>query len=329
MGDINLIKEKMMKMKNVYLGSLTSLVVIASSIAHADEGVYVPTLEGGLTASVGTFIVTPTSDYQDYTAFLNDDGTATVQNVNPGYDWGINASLGYVFEETANSVELFFRNISTSDTTSGFGTTEFFETLTGDFSGDLGYELNSFDLMFSQFVNLGEVMQVRLSGGLAYVELEQNQNIIVSPAADPDAVATISSESEFKGWGPRVGIDTRYEFGEGLEGLGIVGGGSMAYYLGDLDYTYATSSDIGVQDDPGNHAVLNFRANLGLDYVYFFDNDERSTLGLEIGYLIDYYGDAAEYTNLDTAGDSVVMATSTDTTAISFAGPYVELKGVF
>jgi hypothetical protein len=324
----------MMKNK-IFLYSLTSLAVTASALAHADEGVYVPTLEGGLTASVGTFYVTPTSDFQAYTTFRNGKFNS-VENVDPGYQFGIDASLGYIFEETANSIELFWRNISTSDTGSATATVPAsFPNGDGVLSGDLGYELESFDLMFSQFVNLGEVMQLRLLGGLAYVDLENNETAVFYPNDSRENNQTVQSQSKFEGWGPRVGIDTRYGFGDDIEGLGIVGGGSMAYYLGDMDISAGGSKANDVENNPGNHAVLNFRANLGLDYVYFIDNDEGSTLGLELGYLIDYYDDGVAtigFNNSLFAEAQTYVASAgggTATSSLSFAGPYLNLKGVF
>lgn len=323
-------------MKNkIFLYSLTSLAVTAAGAAYANgQTAYAPALEGGITASVGTFYVTPTSDYQDFSTLTSPNGSQpfVVENVNPGYQFGIDASLGYVFEETANSVELFFRNISTSDTGSASGLVFFDDPV--DTYGDLGYELDSFDLMFSQFLDVGQVMQVRLMGGLAYLDLNRSETATGFNTEDVDSSAIYQSQSKFRGWGPRVGIDTRYGFDDAIEGLGIVGGGSMAYLQGDLDSNSNSSFDeeepIYVENNPGNHAVLNFRANLGLDYVYFFDNNEKSTLGLEIGYLIDFYDDAALVTETgniqpETGG----YITPSETTSVSFAGPYVNLKAAF
>lgn len=323
-------------MKNkLFLYSLTSLAVTAASLAHADEGAYVPTLEGGITGSVGTFLVTPTSDFGQY-GFLyanQDFEYENVQYVNPGYQLGIDASLGYIFEETANSVELYFRNINTSDSGSASGYPNPNEDILHDYYGDIGYGLNAFDLMFSQFVNLGEVMQLRLSGGVGYLQLKTNETAEVFEFGVVDH--SYQANSKFRGWGPRVAIDTRYGFDDEIEGLGIVGGGSMAYFQGDLD-SQTTSCDFEMtnchnnQNNPGNHAVLNFRANLGIDYVYFFDNDEGSTLGLELGYLIDFYDDGAATTDINAAEDLYAAGPAAiQTTSVSFAGPYLTLKGVF
>ena len=40
-----------------------------------------------------------------------------------------------------------------------------------------------------------------------------------------------------------------------------------------------------------NHSVTNLRVNVGIDYVYFFDNKDNQRL-VSIGYLVDYYADA-------------------------------------
>jgi hypothetical protein len=318
--------------RKIFLGSLTSLAVMASSNVSAEQIATAPTLEGGFTASVGTFYVTPTSDFQDYSVFVDqEDALITINNVDPGYQFGIDASFGYIFEETANSIELLFRNITTSDSGSASG--NFAHEGEGDYKGDLGYELDSFDLMLNQFMNLGEVMQLRFSGGLAYVDLERSETGQFVPTDNTQDNYNYKLQSNFKGWGPRVSIDTRYGFDDNIEGIGIVGGGSMAYYQGDMDSSIDESQDGGLEleNNPGNHAVLNFRANLGIDYVYFFNNDEGSTLGLELGYLIDFYDDGALVSEFHDAGSypEGKIGSATETTSISFAGPYLNLKGVF
>ena len=309
--------------RKIFLGFLTSLAVMANGVVSA---------QSGITGSVGTFYVTPTSDFQDYSAsFDTNTSTSTVNNIDPEYQWGVDASLGYIFKETANSVELFFRNISTNDSGSASG---YFPSVNGNgnFSGDLDYELNSFDLMFSQFISASEAMQLRLSGGLAYVDLERSENGAFVATDGSVVPYSYNLQSTFNGWGPRISIDTRYGFAGTMKALGVVGNGSMAYYQGDMDSSIYESQDgLELENDPGNHAVLNFRANLGVDYVYFFKNHKGARLGLELGYLIDFYDDGALETNLHDAGSlpEGKAGSTTETTSISFAGPYLTLKGVF
>ncbi len=327
------------------LGSLTSLAVI-SSAAFAQEIATAPSLEGGITASIGALYVVPSADNTEY-AITNENGSRTehIKTADPGYDFGWQASLGYLFEDTANGIELFYRGINTdgdTNTTTLFSDTEETETV----SDKVSYELNAADLMISQFLDIGTHMQMRFQGGLAYVELEQEQEIkdVDTFTGETPDISLLKQKNEFRGWGPRLAIDARYDFGEEIAGFGIVGGASVAYFLGETELT-ATRSLNGIEEnrateDINNHAVTNLRGNLGIDYVYFFD-DEESTLGIELGYLVDFYDDAittfggiagtsikepmAE--NIDAAVATVQRGSSNS--PVTFSGPYLNLKAVF
>ncbi|MGA2655769.1 MAG: Lpg1974 family pore-forming outer membrane protein [Gammaproteobacteria bacterium] len=312
---------------------LYSLTLCASSIALAqtDEFVYVPVLDGGITGSVGALYLVPSSDFESYFAVPSSPSAGEtnydVLNVNPNYQWGIDASLGYIFDDTANAVDLFFRNISTSDTdTSKFDTSP---TNTATVTGNLGYDLTAFDLMFSQFVDFGRYMEMRFMAGLAYVELKQNRNTDLEN--DPTDTFNLSNQtSKFTGWGPRVGIDSRYDF---FGGFGLVAGGSFGYYLGKLDTTtyLLTTADTteNATDNQDNHAVMNLRANIALDFMFIYDDKDNSVFGLEAGYLIDYYDDGVGSVNLNGITSAGIAGEPMSTSAVSFSGPYINLKGSY
>ncbi len=322
----------MKQSQKLFLYSLSSLAIMASSVAYADEDVVVPTLEGGLNASVGAIWLTPSSDFQQYFpngSRFSESSHLQAQNVTPDYTLGIDASIGYVFEETANGIELSYRNLNTSDTDSFFTTDQMGFLDFNTAAGNLGYELNAGDLLISQFINIGDHMQMRLLGGLSYVELEydlKSTGSLVKFGVEESAeVGELSSE--FTGWGPRVGADTRYDFGQGF---GIVGGASLAYYLGELDTRFSVTEfeDEELEDVPfsakdslDDHSVVNLRGNLGVDYVYFFDNDEGTTLGLELGYMVDFYDDAI--------GIWINPNEEAETSSVTFSGPYLNVKGVW
>jgi hypothetical protein len=323
----------MMRIKNIYLGSLTSLAILASSMAHAEQMVTVPTLEGGVTASIGTWYAVPSADNTEYHVVTPDENSNHVLNNDGDYDFGWQATLGYVFDETANGIELSYRGLNNdNDETFSESTTTGATTNSGILKNNISYELNAFDLMLSQFIEIGDSMQMRFLGGLSYVELEQDftNNSHVS-RVNSDGTRTRDTHdkdhSEFTGWGPRVGIDARYDFGQGF---GIVGGGSAAYYLGELEFTETFTchsdglqcgSNESIDDDHDNHAVTNLRANLGIDYVYYMDEDDFDypTIGLELGYQVDYYANAIAQNPSDDV----------DSIAATFSGPYLNLKGAF
>ncbi|MGA2655365.1 MAG: hypothetical protein ABSF18_05255, partial [Gammaproteobacteria bacterium] len=60
--------------------ALTSMTCLISTVAFADQGVYVPTLEGGLTASVGTFYATPSTGNYNY-ANTNGQDPFTIEGI--------------------------------------------------------------------------------------------------------------------------------------------------------------------------------------------------------------------------------------------------------
>ncbi len=321
----------------LFFYSLCAFILSASHFTYAQEQVTIPELEGGITAAIGTFYVESSADNTAYAYHLdNGPNSSTATYITPDYQFGVNATLGYIFTDTANGIELFYRNLDTSDNASSIGTLDAINVIgnptNNPVEGQLGYQLNAFDLLMSQYVNIGEHMQMRLLGGLAYVELKQDltstaENYI-QPQQNPLDIQ-VEQNNKFSGWGPRLGIDTRYAFGTGI---GIVGGGSIAYYLGTLDaINTETVNDL---IDPGNsgmitsannlesHNVTNLRGNLGIDYVYIFDNDEKSTLGLELGYQVDYYSEVA-VTFPDEDPSTPILYD------VTFSGPYLNLKGVF
>jgi hypothetical protein len=334
----------MMKIKNIYLGSLTSLAVMASSLAFAEEMVTAPTLDGGITASIGTFYAVPSSDNNEY-FIANNDTHSTFSNAQADYNWGLDASLGYIFENTANGIELSYRTINADGSNNAQdGTIPGIDASWDNVRDDIKYDLNNFDLMISQFMDLGTHMQMRFSGGLSYVELEQKENVYGTFTNVSDETTNFAGKekSKFTGWGPRLAMDARYDFGEDLAGFGIVGGASVAYLLGSSKITASTTqtSEDGrgnfnnsLSDDINNRAVTNLRGNLGVDYVYFFDNDEKSTLGLELGYLVDFYDDAIVNTAMDSDGPVDIIGgagtASTTNSPVTFSGPYLSLKGAF
>ncbi len=335
----------MMKIKNIYISSLTSLAVIASSAAFAEEMVTAPSFEGGLTAMIGTFYAVPSAE-QDGVAEVTGSETHVESihafNADPDYDWGWQASLGYIFEDTANGIELFYRgyNSDSSDSASFVPTDDGSTIVSVDIDDQLNYELNTGDLMISQYMDIGTHMQMRFSGGLSYLEIEQEEHLNTvanfEAGTSPSQTASFQQKSEFTGWGPRLSIDARYDFGEDLAGLGIVGGASAAYFLGENDFTSTlieTDGDVtSFKDEQDNQSVTNLRANLGIDYVYFFDNDE-TTVGIEIGYLVDFYDDAtvnaAAVERSLVGGGGVSGVVVTEAGDITFSGPYVNLKAVF
>jgi hypothetical protein len=305
-------------MKKLSMLSLGTLTLITTSVVNAEQIVTVPTLEGGINASVGTWYALPSADNNIIEGgIITDDNNHTTVERNDGdYGFGWQAALGYVFDETANGIELSYRGLNNDNEESAHGV---INDDPSEMNHTSNYELTAFDLMLSQFIAIGDSMQMRFLGGLSYVELEQELNETALVDAGRTLHAHAQANSDFSGWGPRVGIDARYDFGQGF---GIVGGGSAAYLLGEIDYNnsfFLETVNAGTnEDDHDNHSVTNLRGNLGIDYVFFFEENDLPTAGIELGYQVDYYANA-----IATQTDNI------DTISATFSGPYLNIKGVF
>lgn len=329
----------------LFLYSLTSLAVMGASAAYAEQLATAPTLEGGVTAMIGTWAAVPSADGQDYGVHNDNNGNVHVLEVNPDTSWGLDASLGYVFEDTANSIELNYRLLNTDDSDNQDTTGDDFiyspllDTRSDSAESSLTYELNGLDLMFNQFLDVGRSVQMRFAVGASYLNLEREKSSSfynVDNESQADSLS-VKENSDYSGIGPRAGVDARYDFGNGF---GILGGGSVAYYVGDMDFKNTCSgvdsegsidtcgnlngTPNEVSDDIDNHGVTNLRANVAIDYVYFMENEE-STLGIELGYQFDYYADAIHELYLEN-GSAPELS---DTHSVSFSGPYLNLKGAF
>ncbi|MGA2654356.1 MAG: Lpg1974 family pore-forming outer membrane protein [Gammaproteobacteria bacterium] len=335
--------------KSLLVFSFTSLTILSPCV-FANLNAYAPEFEGGFTFSIGTFYAAPGSDTKAYAEANNTDGTTQYYYPSTQYDWGFEAAIGYVFDETANGIELSYRGLnSTSDDTLLVDP----ETTFIDFPGwpslrngdeainQLTTQFDNADLLISQFLDIGYAVQMRFVGGLAYTKVKQNGSTEITDVGYEGVRSTLEqSYSQYEGWGPRIGIDARYDFDEYLEGFGVIAGGSVAYFFGELnshttveDLDLADGDDVielltDVQQNTNNHAVLNLRGNVGIDYVFFFDDEEIHAFGIELGYLAEYYQEAINQISTssatETRGDF-----DADLIAASFMGPYVNIKGVF
>jgi hypothetical protein len=88
------------------LCSLTSLTFAV----QAQEFVTVPELDGGFTASVGTFYAIPSTPNQNQGSRFSADNLD--RNTNTGNSFGTQGSVGYIFDNSANGVEISGRTLN-------------------------------------------------------------------------------------------------------------------------------------------------------------------------------------------------------------------------
>ena len=334
-----------MKPNKFYLHALSALALLSSGATYANQLASAPTLEGGFDASVGIWYAVPTADNQEYATLPNTvTSVESVQHVEFDYNAGLLATVGYVFEDSANGVELAYRlfNAENNDEVAPGNQGVYAPIFNDNYNSahsNQSYEFNSFDLMVNQFLDVGRAVQMRFAIGASYVSLEQEEDNVYFDTVELhqtlfDVSDTVARSSEFSGFGPRVGVDARYDFGNGI---GVLGASSLAYYLGELNLEDTFTQSVPMEpdvvsslaNDTSNHGVLNVRANLAIDYVFFLANQDRTAVGIELGYQFDYYDNIVQRATYDAQDMQEMTYTESDSLAVSFSGPYINLKGAF
>lgn len=193
------------------------------------------------------------------------------------YDWGMYAQVGYLFPATANDLTVNYTYLHSND--------------------DDGMDLDNVDLEGGQRLTTG-AFDMRMFAGLRYGHINYSFN---------DDVRSMSSK--FHGFGPRVGMDTRYQL---TSGFGLATHLNTGLLVGTMSNKYQDEKI--AQSESMNHVIPHASAKIGLDYACALqDSSSKSALVFEVGYQSDHYFKALETCN----GDSRDLSTD---------GPYLDIK---
>ncbi len=192
-------------------------------------------------------------------------------------------------------------------------------------------KLDAVDLMAGQRIFIGSDFNLRLSAGLEYARLQNsisnsfsgttpNTPSILVPGGITNVVTAYNSgeTSTFNGLGPKIGFDGRFCFGDSgfgfdshLDGGLLIGNISDNQNASSVTNTSITSAATGTllatgQDvivgsssaDQNRRVVPFLDANLGVDYMYKFNNAGQSSLTAELGYEASNYFNAIHTINV-------------------------------
>lgn len=198
-------------------------------------------------------------------------------------------------------------------------------------NGKISFKLDAFDLEFSQHINMGCLSGMRLFWGASHHTLEQNTELgyVVNEIPDQQSGKSqvASFKSDFRGYGPRFGLDMDYYLGHSF---GLVGQVSTTVLFGNLDSRYTTSvspadKKLNLRYKNRSIVVPALDLKLGLDYTMCFCNGNSSELRFELGYWVKHYFDAVNQINVSDGENDLV--TSNTLNSVSFHGLYLTLEG--
>ena len=280
--------------------------------------VLVPSQHGGFKVGIDALYLRPNGSDLGYatavyfqTSFTS--GLENNQSVDPSYDWGVYAQVGYLFPCTGNDLTVGYTYLNTNDTdsiviTPGTGSGIIITPLTffailpfGAAQGKSEYTLNVVDLEAGQRFTTG-AYDLRMFAGLRYANMDTTLKTLAQPF--PTGVGefntTISGiqdfHSQFRGVGPRIGVNARYCLSSGF---GLDADLSTSLLVGRVDShckavvnnTFVIPGTFPFESKNGSNArvVPVLEAKLGGDYTYIMDCRCKSALVLEAGYQVTNY----------------------------------------
>ncbi len=345
-------------MNNIKRLSFALVALGLSAPAFADSTVLVPSQHGGFKVGIDALYLRPTNSDLNYATSISfptnfSQGFERNATVDPSYDWGFYAEVGYLFPCTGNDLTLAYTYLRSDETDSVIGVSgsngstsisvlplsslfsnQLFGTPFGSAAGKAKFDLNVVDLEGGQRFTTG-AYDMRMFAGLRYANINhQLQTAGTSfSGQDIEFVAAQEFKTQFRGFGPRIGVDGRYCLSSGF---GIDANLSTALLVGQVDSCYDAVTTVTAIDDPTttyfkakngseNRVVPVLEGKLGVDYTYIMDCRCKSALTFEVGYQVTNYFNADDHARVvNQAGTGFVY--QNNTSDVAFDGIYLGVK---
>ena len=182
----------------------------------------------------------------------DDNRLANLNDYRAKYGWGFRLEGSYHFGTGNDTTVNWSHNKRTND---------------GVFNANTVSMTNTLDIVnfeFGQAVNFGENFSARLQGGVQYLNIKQD----FSNSVDIGSLAAGSHTLKINGFGPRAGLMTKYDFGNGF---GVYGDFNTALIVAKHASILAGTS--------GNiySTVLSSDADVGLSYTHSMAQGDLTT----------------------------------------------------
>jgi hypothetical protein len=226
---------------------------------------------------------------------VNNNGRSVEYNKNWG--WGFMIEGSYHFE-TGSDANLnwyhFSKSSNKSYTVEKSGGLGILDAATG-FSGTSKTDpkWDAVNLEFGQHVDYGEKKNIRFHGGVQYarigndVTLAGTGTFTRSPSGAFTGTNTFNRKPTYNGFGPRVGADMDYAWGNGL-GVYVNGAASLLAGSSKVTSTYTDTTGAQLIQSASKATIApELEAKLGLKYDYAV---AQGDLTLDVGWMwVNYW----------------------------------------
>jgi len=241
----------------------------------------------------------------------------------PNYNWGFQIEGSYHFN-TGNDLNINWYHISKSASRS-FGSqpvVAFNSPISGSVSSHVAGgnvatdpKWDAVNFEFGQHVDFGDNKAIRFHGGAQYARLANHTTssagaLITTPLVTESYDFATTYNPTYNGFGPRVGMDMSYDWGNGL---GIYANGATAILAGtrsfNSTYTDSRGNSLGFSGTRTT-VVPAVDAKLGATYTYAM---AQGDLTLDAGWMwVNYFNVHRNIAGVDSD--------------MSLQGPFVGLK---
>ncbi|KTC67787.1 major outer membrane protein [Legionella birminghamensis] len=220
----------------------------------------------------------------------------------PEWDWGFKLEGSYHFN-TGNDLNVNWYHYSERTTRTFLLSSQTF-LIDIPFTSSAKPEWDAVNFEFGQHVDFGDYKDIRFHGGFQYLRLEHDVKNFYSLNA-----TTYRSNLEFKGFGPRVGMDMTYNFNDAFA---IYANGAAALLVGDSDINHH-SPTTGLHTSASKWTTVpELEAKTGAKYNHLLGT---GVLTLDAGYMWVNYFNAQH-----------ALSDIPEETNVAFNGPYIGLK---
>lgn len=217
-------------------------------------------------------------------------GNTRFDEFDRNWDWGFKLEGSYHFN-TGNDININWYHFDNDTNHNHHGQTVFFGTpaVGADFFARVRVqpEWDAVNIEVGQLANFGEQKHIRFHAGAQYARVEDTIRARIAVAGVGDF--GVRSESTFNGFGPRVGADLAYDFGNGLA---VYGNGAGSILVGDSKFSFNDASSVlgfGSLHGSKTAIVPEVDAKLGATYTFALAQGDFS---LDAGYMWVNYFDA-------------------------------------
>lgn len=259
------------------------------------------------------YLQTTGDDYYNYRSTL---GGRIYDDFDHDWGWGFKIEGSYHFN-TGNDVNVNWYHLQKETTHSfDFATVGVGAILTSRVEP----RWDAVNFEFGQHVDFGEQKNIRFHGGAQYAHIEREYNFRSNLVGN---ATVLYGETEFNGFGPRLGMDMSYDLGNGLA---IYGNTAGAILVGDSKFRN-TFPAAAVSNSRGERTqiVPEMEAKLGLTYTYAM---AQGDLTLDVGYLWVNYFDALHNPQGFANASAFTSALVSSETNFAVNGPYIGGKWV-